>query len=76
MIMHVPKLAMTGMQRLKCVGQADIETCSRSGAKLKVIANIEDSDVIHRILKHLEHQRQRFTTAQAPRAPSQHEPRV
>ncbi|MCB1661475.1 MAG: hypothetical protein KDI20_02650 [Pseudomonadales bacterium] len=44
---------MTWMQRLKRVFNIDIETCERCGGKVKVIASIEDPDVIAHILKHL-----------------------
>jgi len=46
--------AMTWAQRLKQVFNIDIETCGRCGRSLKVIACIEDQDVIDRILAHLE----------------------
>jgi len=45
--------AMTWAQRLKRVFNIDIETCGRCGGSLKVIACIEDQDVIDRILAHL-----------------------
>ena len=44
---------MTWMQRLKRVFNIDIKTCERCGGKVKVIASIEDPDVIAHILKHL-----------------------
>jgi hypothetical protein len=40
------------MQRLKRVFAIEIETCQRCGGKLKVIASIEDAELIGRILKH------------------------
>ena len=40
-------------QRLKRVFAIDIEKCEKCGGKLKVIASIEDPDVIEKILKHL-----------------------
>ena len=46
--------AMTWMQRLKHVFGIDIETCERCGAKIKVMASIEDPAVIAPILKHLQ----------------------
>jgi Putative transposase len=47
-------LAMTWAQRLKRVFGVEINTCARCGGKLKVIASIEESQVIARILAHLE----------------------
>jgi hypothetical protein len=44
---------MTWTQRLKRVSNIDIEVCSRCGGAVKVIACIEDQDVIDRILAHL-----------------------
>ena len=40
-------------QRLKRVFSIDIETCEKCGGKMKVIACIEDPDVIEKILKHI-----------------------
>jgi hypothetical protein len=45
--------AMTWAQRLKRVFNIDIEVCSRCGGSVRVIACIEDQDVIDRILAHL-----------------------
>ncbi len=45
--------AMTWAQRLKRVFAIDIEKCEKCGGKLKVIASIEDPDVISKILTHL-----------------------
>ena len=45
--------AMTWAQRLKRVFNIDIEVCSRCGGSVRVIACIEDQDVIDRILDHL-----------------------
>ena len=44
---------MTWMQRLKRVFAIDIATCPRCGGKLKVIACIEDPDVVATILEHI-----------------------
>ena len=44
---------MTWAQRLKRVFNIDIEVCSRCGGSVRVIACIEDQDVIDRILAHL-----------------------
>ena len=45
---------MTWVQRLKRMFGIDIETCERCGAKVKVIASIEDPAVIAHILKYLQ----------------------
>jgi hypothetical protein len=45
--------AMTRAQRLKRVFGIEIETCAQCGAKVKVIASIEDPTVIGQILGHL-----------------------
>lgn len=45
--------AMTWAQRLKRVFAIDIEICRSCGGKLRVIASIEDSAVVERILEHL-----------------------
>ena len=45
--------AMTWAQRLKRVFNIDIEVCSRCGGSVRVIACIEDQDVIDRTLAHL-----------------------
>jgi hypothetical protein len=45
--------AMTWAQRLKRVFNIDIEVCGRCGESVKVIASIEDQDIIDRILAHL-----------------------
>ena len=48
-----PTAPMTWMQRLKRVFAIDIETCPKCGGKLRVIACIEDPDVIATILEHI-----------------------
>jgi hypothetical protein len=45
--------AMTWAQRLKRVFNIDIEICSRCGGSVRVIACIEDQDIIDQILAHL-----------------------
>ena len=50
--------AMTWAQRLKRVFSVDIEVCGRCGGSLKVIACIEDQDIIDRILAHLREKEQ------------------
>jgi hypothetical protein len=55
---------MTWAQRLKRVFNIDIEVCSRCGGSVRVIAFIEDQDVIDRVLAHL-----RETEKEAPVRP-------
>ena len=43
----------TWAQQLKRVVAIDNEKCEKCGGKMKVIASIEDPDVIEKILKHL-----------------------
>ena len=45
--------AMTWAQRLKRVFSVDIEVCGRCGGSVRVIACIEDQEIIDRILAHL-----------------------
>jgi hypothetical protein len=65
--------AMTWAQRLKRVFKIDIEVCSRCGGSVRVIACIEDQDIIGRILAHLRDKDQATPTLSAlipsPRAP-------
>jgi hypothetical protein len=50
----VPKYAaMTWAQRLKRVFGIEIDSCERCGGAVKIIASIEDPQVIGRILTHL-----------------------
>jgi adenylate cyclase class IV len=44
---------MTWAQRLKRVFAIEIETCEKCRGNVKIIASIEDPDVIEKILKHL-----------------------
>ena len=46
-------LLMTWAQRLKRVFSIDIETCEKYSGPVRIIASIEDFDVIQKILKHL-----------------------
>ena len=51
-----PKLkaySMTWTQRLKRVFAIEIEKCEKCGGPVRIIASIEDPDVIQKILKHL-----------------------
>jgi hypothetical protein len=45
--------SMTWAQRLKRVFAIEIEKCDKCGGEVKIIASIEDPDVIEKILKHL-----------------------
>lgn len=47
-------VAMCRAQRLKRVFGIEIDLCDRCGGKLKVIASIEEPEVIARILAHLQ----------------------
>ena len=44
---------MTRMQRLMRVFAIDIEICPKCGGKLRIIACIEDAEVIATILEHI-----------------------
>ena len=48
------RASMTWAQRLKRVFNIDIETCRSCGGAMKLIACIEDPEVIKKILDHLE----------------------
>lgn len=64
----VPKHAsMTWAQRLKRVFAIEIETCRRCGGKLRVIASIEDPELIERTLAHLDQLPRERTAALAVR---------
>jgi len=54
--------AMTWAQRLKRVFNIDIELCARCGGSARVMACIEDQDVIDRILDHLRQKEQEQPT--------------
>ena len=56
---------MTWAQRLKRVFNIDIETCIQCGGAVKIIACIEDSGVIKKILDHLT----AMTSADTPMRP-------
>lgn len=47
------RASITWAQRFKRVFNIDIETCSECGGAVKVVACIEDSMVIEKILSHL-----------------------
>ena len=54
--------AMTWAQRLKRVFNIDIEVCARCGGSARVIACIEDQNVIDQILDHLRQKEQELPT--------------
>ena len=58
--------AMSWAQRLKRVFNIDVEVCGRCGGSVRVVACIEDEDIIDRILAHLRKKRQ-----EAPARPLQ-----
>ena len=62
-----PLAPMSWMQRLQRVFAIDIKTCPKCGGKLRVIACIEDPDVIATILVHI--QRRETVEPSQPRAP-------
>ncbi len=47
-------VAMNWARRRKRVFGIEIESCARCGAKLRIIASIEEPEVIAKILSHLE----------------------
>jgi hypothetical protein len=65
--------AMTWAQRLKRVFNIDIEVCTQCGGPVKVLASIEDSAVIQKILEHLKNKGEPQDTLHMPdaRAPPQ-----
>ena len=54
--------AMTWAQRLRRVFNIDIEVCARCGGSVKVIACIEEQDVIDRVLAHMHAKEQNTPT--------------
>jgi len=66
-------VALTWARRLKRVFGIEIEQCVRCGGKLKVIASIEEPEVIERILKHRRERgdEETSTLPLGPRAPPQ-----
>ena len=64
-------VSMTWAQRLKRVFNIDIETCIQCGGAVKIIACIEDSSVIKKILDHLN----ATTSADTPMRPESRAPR-
>ena len=66
--------AMTWMQRLKRVFNIDIEVCDHCGGQVKVIASIEDPEVIEQILKHLKQKAAKADTAKHRELPPERAP--
>lgn len=66
--------AMTGARRLKYVFNIDISVCSQCGGKVRVIACIEDPNVINRIPKHLDAKSNNEKQAVAINLPSSRSP--
>jgi hypothetical protein len=64
---------MTWAQRLKRVFAIDIATCARCGGAVKVIACIEEQDVIDTILAHLR-EKERNAPASPLRVPQPRAP--
>ena len=62
---------MTWAQRLKRVFNIDIETCSKCGGDVRIIASIEDTSVINQILAHLD---QRVAACEVARLPQSRAP--
>jgi len=48
-----PAVRINWARRLKRVFRIDIQKCEHCGGRVKVIASIEDPDVIEKILRHL-----------------------
>jgi hypothetical protein len=60
---------MTWAQRLKRVFRIEIDRCERCGGKVRIIAGIDDPQVIGKILAHLEQiERRRAAPADAATA--------
>ena len=64
---------MSWAQRLRCVFNIDIETCTTCGGRVKVIACIEDPVDIKKLLAHLKKMAASKQSVQLPesRAPPQ-----
>lgn len=60
------RAAMTRAQRLKRVFGIDIETCASCGGVVRIVACIEDPDVIEKILTHLDGKAPASTRPQLP----------
>ena len=60
------RASMTWAKRLKRVFNIEIETCSECGSDVKIIASIEDTAVIQKILAHLDNIASSAATALLP----------
>ncbi len=60
------RASMTWAQRLRRVFNIDVETCPACGGAMRIIACIEDPEVIEKILTHLDG---KGAAAEAPRRP-------
>ena len=63
------RAALTWARRLKRVFRIDVETCDQCGGAVRIIASIEDPDVIDRILGHIERRDRAANGHQGPRGP-------
>ena len=63
---------MTWARRLKRVFHIDIERCERCGGAVRIIASVEDPQIIAKILAHLERRDRASSTPHAARAPPTH----
>ena len=66
--------AMTWAQRLKRVFSIDIEVCGRCGGSVRVIACIEEQDIIDRILAHLRDKKRSYAASPLLAPPSRAPP--
>ncbi len=66
-------ISMTWAQRLKRVFKIDIEVCEHCGGQVKVIASIEDPQVIEKILGHIKKEQQQASMPSAQIDWLQHE---
>jgi hypothetical protein len=68
-----PAQRMTWAQRLRRVFRIDVETCPKCGGAVKIIASIDDEEVIEKILAHVDAQVLQPEAAMLPptRAPPQ-----
>ena len=57
---------MTWVKRLKRVFNIEIESCVECGGDVRIVASIEDSVVIHKILAHLDSKLSSAATALLP----------
>ena len=65
-------VSMTWARRLKRVFHIDIESCERCGGAVRIIASIEDPQIIAKILAHLERRDRASSTPHVARAPPTH----